>query len=197
MADLRNVTLAVLAGGAGTRMGLPKAWLQLFGRPILQYLHESLAWPGPTMLVTISGRRAPPGFELFQSEVVDPAEEGPLRGVLTALQHSLTAQTLIIPVDMPQLRIEHLQWFADSLEMQKNMSGVMTRRCVNGTDHIEPLPLCCRQNATEIIASQIQDGDYSIRALSRHPRFAATAVPSHWPAQVWTNLNYPDDLQKQ
>jgi molybdopterin-guanine dinucleotide biosynthesis protein A len=197
MVDLRNVTLAILAGGAGTRMGFPKAWLQLLGRPILQYLHESLLWPGPTMLVTVPNRRRPPGFELFQSEVVDPAEEGPLGGVLTAMQHSLTPQTLVIPVDMPQLRVEHLQWFADSLEAHKTLLGIMARRTVDGADYIEPLPLCCRPNAREVIAGQIRDGGYSVRILSRHPLFAAEPVPSHWPAQVWTNLNYPDDLQKQ
>ena len=40
------------------------------------------------MLVTAPGFERPPGFERFGREVVDPiAGIGPLRGVLTAIEH--------------------------------------------------------------------------------------------------------------
>ena len=54
---MRDVTLAILAGGAGSRMGEPKANLSVRGRPILQYLFERFNWPGPTMLVTTLPRQ--------------------------------------------------------------------------------------------------------------------------------------------
>src|SRR5438552_17571218 len=86
---LRQCTRAILAGGEGSRMGKPKALLEINGRPILAYLLEQFAWPGPTLLVTAPGREKPPGHELFSREVVDPvAGEGPLRGILTALEGS-------------------------------------------------------------------------------------------------------------
>jgi molybdopterin-dependent oxidoreductase alpha subunit len=194
MADLSRVTLAVLSGGAGTRMGLPKAWLQLNNRPILQHLHQSLAWPGPTLLVTVPARRQPPGYELFQSEVVDPVEQGPLRGILTALEHSTTSQTIIIPLDMPYLRIQHLQWFANSLEENSELLGLISQRSIDGKLQIEPLPLAARPTAKKIIAEQLQSPDHSLHALSHHPRFALKPAPSNWPPQIWTNLNYPTDL---
>jgi len=197
MADLRNVTLAVLSGGAGARMGLPKAWLKLNNRPILHHLHHSLAWPGPTLLVTVPTRLNPPGHELFQAQVADPLEQGPLRGILTALENSSTPQTIIIPLDMPQLRLQHLQWFANSLESHSDLLGLMSQRSINDKLQIEPLPLACRQGAQPIIADQLELPDHSLHALSHHPHFAAIPAPSHWPPKVWTNLNYPIDLPNQ
>src|SRR6478609_398221 len=45
-----QITLAILAGGRGSRMGKPKSHLRLHGRPILEYLLQRLAWPGPKLL---------------------------------------------------------------------------------------------------------------------------------------------------
>ena len=50
--SLSNVTLAILAGGEGSRMGKPKGHLEIAGKPILAYLLDQIGWPGPTMLVT-------------------------------------------------------------------------------------------------------------------------------------------------
>ena len=89
--DEHDVTLAVLAGGEGSRMGRPKGELLVRGRPILVHLVEQLAWRGPTLLVTAPGRERPAGGERFDREVVDAvAGEGPLRGLLTALEAATT-----------------------------------------------------------------------------------------------------------
>ena len=51
-----DTTLAILAGGEGSRMGMPKAHLTLAGVPILDYLLDHFGWPGRTMLITAPGR---------------------------------------------------------------------------------------------------------------------------------------------
>ena len=57
----------------------------------MEYLLEQLGWLAPTLLVTAPGREKPPGREHFAREVVDAvAGEGPLRGVLTALEATET-----------------------------------------------------------------------------------------------------------
>jgi len=50
-----------MAGGQGQRMGMPKGLMRLNDVPILASLHNRLAWPGPTILVTTPGREKPPG----------------------------------------------------------------------------------------------------------------------------------------
>src|SRR5688572_29494375 len=97
-----STTLAILAGGAGSRMGRAKSLLTVHGRPVLEYLHRQFAWPGPTLLVTTPGRERPPGHELFSREVTDPvADLGPLRGLLTALEQCTTPLLIVSTVDMP------------------------------------------------------------------------------------------------
>src|SRR4051794_14061635 len=97
-------------------MGKPKAWLTLRGQPILEYLLDRFAWPGPTLLVTAPGREHPPGYERFTREVVDPiADLGPLRGVLTALEHAQTPTVVVTTVDMPNVQRAHLCALAEHL----------------------------------------------------------------------------------
>src|SRR5688500_10566664 len=111
MPDLRDVTLALLAGGEASRMGRPKGELKIAGRPVLAYLLDTFAWPGPTLLITAPGREHPPGWRRFTGECVDPLPaHGPLRGVLTALEHATTELLAVAAVDMPAVRAAHLAW---------------------------------------------------------------------------------------
>src|SRR2546430_17661938 len=83
---LHHPTLALLAGGAGTRMGKPKAWLEFNGKPILEHLLDRWRWPGETILITSPSRENPPGSLRFNREIIDAVpDQGPLRGMLTAL----------------------------------------------------------------------------------------------------------------
>src|SRR3954453_11465685 len=135
----RDVTLCILAGGEGRRMGRPKAELLIHGKQILQHLLEQMAWDGPTLLVTAPGREHPPGWERFDREVVDPvAGLGPLRGVLTALEQAATAIIVLTTVDMPAIPISQLDLTIDHLRSHGDSLGVMTRRIVEGEQQIEP-----------------------------------------------------------
>jgi molybdopterin-guanine dinucleotide biosynthesis protein A len=124
------VTLAVLAGGEGSRMGLSKGLLSIHGEPILAYLLRQIAWPGPTMLVSAPGREHPPGCERFSVEVVDPQAQGPLRGILTALEDLATPLVVVLTVDMPGVRMEQVRWLIDHLATQPRALGIMGQRVV-------------------------------------------------------------------
>src|SRR4051812_17878572 len=98
--DKPPITLAILAGGQGSRMGRAKGELLIRGRPILEHILGQIQWAGPTLIVTAPGREHPARWELFNAEAVDPmAGQGPLRGVLTALESSSTDLTIILTVD--------------------------------------------------------------------------------------------------
>src|SRR5690349_21350151 len=109
-----DVTLAILAGGEGARMGMPKGGLHIGAEPILAYLLRQIAWEGPTLLVTAPGRERPRGWELFDREVVDPvAGQGPLRGVLTALEQASSDVVAVATVDMPGVGGEQILWLLE------------------------------------------------------------------------------------
>src|SRR5205814_2693612 len=123
---VNDITLAVLAGGEGSRMGRPKALIEIARRPILHALMDQLDWPGPTALVTAPGREHPPGWQRFSREWVDPvAGIGPLRGVLTALENLSTPMLLVVTLDMPGIHRRHLRRLVEHLQGSSERVGMM------------------------------------------------------------------------
>ena len=195
MKEMPASTLAILAGGEGARMGKPKALLTLGGRPILDYLLDRLAWPGPTLLVTAPGRERPPGWNRFTRELVDPAAGGgPLRGVLTALEHLESPLLIVLTVDMPGVRPEQLQWMLARLSESPDELGLMIRRPAAGGFQIEPFPLALTAGARPAIAARLMARRRSVHGLLEERGFSAVAPPPDWEEGVWENLNFPQDL---
>jgi molybdenum cofactor guanylyltransferase len=196
-----RVTLAILAGGAGSRMGRPKAALSIRGRPVLSWLLERFAWPGPTLLVTAPGREHPPESARFDREVSDPvAGQGPLRGILTALEQVETETVLVATVDMPGVTAAQLQWLAASLHARPAISAVLPRRAGGvrgaGDGIIEPFPSAYRRGFAEVIRGRLAAHRAAVHALSSLPDVAVLEVPHDWPDDTWINLNEPADLAR-
>jgi molybdenum cofactor guanylyltransferase len=189
----QQATLAILAGGEGRRMGRAKGDLRIDGRPILSYLLDRFRWGGPTVLVTAPGRERPPGSERFDREVSDPApRQGPLRGVLTALQATESAMLVVASCDMPLIESRHLTWLVRSLAQRPTASLVMPT-C---DGRVQPFPLSLRRVATQPLVDHFASGSRSMRSLLEIDGAAALPTPEDWPAETWTNLNAPVDVAK-
>jgi molybdopterin-guanine dinucleotide biosynthesis protein A len=189
------VTLAVLAGGEGTRMGFPKQNLKIADRPILEYLLDQWKWGGPTLVVTTPGREHPPGADRFTAEAVDSAtNQGPLRGVLTALENATTAFVVVATVDMPGVAASNLKWLGDRLLARPDLHGLMLQREIDGRNQIEPFPFACRRGAAPVIAAQMAEGQRSVHSLAKISRFAVESAPLDWSPATWTNLNFPEEF---
>jgi molybdopterin-guanine dinucleotide biosynthesis protein A len=192
----RDVTLCILAGGEGRRMGRPKGELQINGVPILQHLLDRFAWSGPTILVTAPGREHPPACEMFDHEVADPvAGLGPLRGLLTSLEFATTPIVVVATVDMPRIGRSQLDFVIDRLRSNRNDLGVMTQRRTGNSVQIEPFPSAFRADARHPIAQELAAQRRSVQRLTTLERFDAVEAPKEWDESVWTNLNAPDDLR--
>jgi molybdopterin-guanine dinucleotide biosynthesis protein A len=190
-----DVTLAILAGGQGQRMGRPKSALTIADKPILQFLSERLAWAGPTILVTAPGNEHPPGATAFDAEATDPvAGEGPLRGILTALDAATTDVVAVVTVDMPAVGREQLQW--QLAQLHRDGIAAMCSRMTDGVRQIEPFPLIIRRDAREMIADRVAQRRRAVRGLADEPGVRVLDAPAEWDDRVWTNLNFPDDLAR-
>jgi len=189
--DRTTITLAVLAGGAGARMGVPKGELRILGRPILEHLLHRLAWAGPTLLVTAPGRERPPGWEGFTREVADPVPGlGPLRGVLTALETAPPGAALVASVDMPEVGPEQLALLVRAAADRPEAGGIMLRR----PGGIEPFPCLLRTALRDEIRTRLDTGRASVVALAHDGLAHIVDAPTGWTGAVWTNLNRPADL---
>ena len=189
-----KIPLAILAGGQGSRMGLPKGELRIGEQPILQYLLSKWNWPGPTLLVTAPDREHPPAYELFDREVTDPiAGEGPLRGIVTALENCAIADAIIVATcDMPLVTRDMLDHLIAQLLNDADLFGVMTRR----GDDVEPFPFAIRPIALELLQTRLAAGARSLHSLAKLDQFHLFPAPAGWSDRVWTNLNHPGDLKR-
>jgi molybdopterin-guanine dinucleotide biosynthesis protein A len=194
MTHLDDVTLAVLAGGEGSRLGRPKAELQLDGSPILAWLLQRFDWPGPTMLVTAPGREHPPGCDRFVRELIDPQPGlGPLRGVLTALENLATPILVVTTVDMPGITQAHLKWYVEAVGVAEGVAGMMASR--QHARSVEPFPSAYRTAARVPVSAALASRG-SMRALGGTPGFTIVPAPDDWPDSTWINLNRLEDLSK-
>ena len=185
------LTLAILAGGEGARMGRAKALLRANDAPIGDFLLDRFRWTGPTLLITAPGREAPPGAERFTRECVDAVpRQGPLRGVLTALENAPTPRVLVAAVDMPMIERRHL----DELIGRIGSSVVlMPARTIDGRRQVEPFPSIFHVDAIDTIRARLASDERSVaRLCDGDERFAAIDV--NWEPTAWLNLNHPSDL---
>lgn len=184
-------TLAVIAGGLGTRMGRPKATLKVAGAPILAWLHDRLDWPGPTLLVTSEAVGLPPGSERFDHHATDAApNNGPLQGVLAALEKATTATVAIVAVDMPRVDRAMIEWLVAQLADRPAALGVMCQRA-DGPDKIDPFPCILRREAAELIRARLAEGRRSLHGLCADDRVHVLSPPSAWADDRWLNVNVP------
>lgn len=187
-------TLAVLAGGSGSRIGGPKSGLVLRGMPVLEWLSRRIAWPGRTLLVTAPSNRSPVGRESWNSEVVDPVDgAGPLQGIITALG-AVKSAVIVIPVDMPLLRREQLAELGEAL-FSGGARGLLCRRERQGRELIEPFPCALSASVLAELEARLKRGSRSLRSLV-DAGICDCFDANHWPAECWENLNSPQDLAR-
>ena len=125
----------VLAGGRSVRMGRDKALVELHGRSLLALAVEKLEAAG--LSVAIAGARSDPG-EIAPVIADEAPDEGPLRGVCTALASSTSELAVFLPVDLPLVPVSLLQYMiGDALVT----NAAVTLASVNGFSQTFPAVL--------------------------------------------------------
>jgi len=103
------VTLgAILAGGLSSRMGTDKAFVEVAGRPMVDWVAAALGDVARPLVIV--GRSSMPGFRALPDPVEAPV--GPLAGVTAALAEATRTGTdavVAVAVDQPFLRRETLR----------------------------------------------------------------------------------------
>ncbi|MBU6198394.1 MAG: molybdenum cofactor guanylyltransferase [Xanthomonadaceae bacterium] len=100
--DPAAITAAILAGGAGRRVGgADKGLLLLDGRPLI--MHVQAALHGQAGAIVICANRNADRYARFAPVVTDATADfrGPLAGIAAALGHCKSEWLLTVPVDCP------------------------------------------------------------------------------------------------
>jgi molybdopterin-guanine dinucleotide biosynthesis protein A len=114
-ADSRSVQTpigAVLAGGAGSRIGGSKAMVELAGRPLVSYPLRAIVEAGLEPLVVAKAATELPELDV-QVVREEPQSSHPLHGIVAALRAARGRPVLIVACDMPLVTAELLAWLSD------------------------------------------------------------------------------------
>lgn len=98
------VTIAILAGGAATRLqGRDKGFEPLLGRPLVAWVVDAVAAQDTARIVIVANRRLD-DYAAYAPTLRDaaPGHRGPLAGVAVALAACATPWLLTLPVDCPR-----------------------------------------------------------------------------------------------
>jgi molybdopterin-guanine dinucleotide biosynthesis protein A len=171
------VTVAVLAGGRGSRIGGDKALVELAGRPLIEYpLAAAHAAGLEAVVVAKRQTRLPP---LDVRVLIEPDEPThPLTGIVTALERF--EAVIAIPCDMPLLDADDLS----ALAAMPEDVAVLTSD--------QPLPALYRASVLAQLR-QALDAGRSVRSTQAQSS-APAAIASTDAAPRLLSVNTPPDL---
>jgi molybdopterin-guanine dinucleotide biosynthesis protein A len=105
----KQVSVAIMAGGKSSRMGVDKSFVPFNGRPMIEIVQERVANLGSeTLLITNKpDEYAHLGLPMVEDMYPD---HGPLGGIFTAVYAAISPHVLIVACDMPWLNRSLLQY---------------------------------------------------------------------------------------
>ena len=119
--DTHKITGVVLAGGKAQRLGgMDKGLIQLAGRPMIEYVLESLVPQVDSILINANRNQElynQFGYPVFSDSIGEFS--GPLAGIYTALNTAETDLVLTAPCDGPWLPADLTQRLLKQLIAQK------------------------------------------------------------------------------
>ncbi len=186
----------VLAGGAGRRLGVPKAWLPWDGRPLLLEVVERLAplAAAEPWVAARPGQDLPPGP--YRRADDDVEDGGPLAGLAAGLAaiaaHSPDARVAVAACDYP---------FADpglfrSLARARPRADLVVPRCGG---HLHPTHAVWRASLAAACRSALASGERRVRPVLEAAGAEIVDADSLGvadPELVLLNVNDPESLAR-
>ena len=182
-----DAIVAVLAGGRSSRMGEPKATVELAGRPLIAHAIGAAEEAGlEAVVVAKPDSELPPLSARVLREPAEPLH--PLLGVVTALRELEGGPVVSLPCDTPFVPGALLAWLAEQPEPLV---------VCEGAGRLHPL-LGRYQGAIEAdLAAAVRSGapaQETVRALGARMIDADELSNFGPPERVLFNVNDPSDL---
>lgn len=196
MTDANDVLGVIVAGGQGRRMGgLDKSFIDLAGRPLLQWSIDRFGSQVSRLIISANGDTS--RFDEFGVPVVvDRVSDfaGPLAGLLAAMEWAQTYAPDIrwmasVSVDTPFLPRNLVAKFGAT---QRNETSDLVCAWSNGQIH----PVCGLWRvdlAEDLRRSLLVEDLHKVDAWAGRHRMATLAFPAD-PVDPFFNINRPEDL---
>jgi molybdopterin-guanine dinucleotide biosynthesis protein A len=190
----------VLAGGGSTRFGRDKALVEFRGQPLLlQIVKLAQACSNPVAVIASAEKYRHLNCDLEIVEDRWPGE-GPLGGIITALQHTAAADptcrwNLILSCDLPFLSLAWLQYLISRALAARSETQIILPHSTHGP---EPLCACYRTDAADALKNVFDSGVRKVTAALK-PLPTEVLDESAWKrfdsaGRLFWNMNTPADF---
>lgn len=189
MSDQNKVSGVVLAGGQARRMQQQDKGLVLFKqRPLVSYPIAALA--ELTQQIVISANRNQSIYQQWQYPVISDANDhfdGPLAGILAAMDYLETEILLVLPCDSPFFTAKHLQQLLAGLKEQFDIAVAYDG------ERLHPVFLAIRTELKASLQAYLANGERRLQNwLFQH---RVNQVDFSQQAQIFSNINTLAELE--
>lgn len=177
----------ILSGGRSLRMGQDKGLIPYYGKPQREHLHDLLNKFCDEVYLSCKTTEDTPKF---LNPIVDRYDlNSPLNGILSAFEHTPSVAWITVPVDMPMIDEQAIQFLIDHRDTNKLAT------CFVDSDGEKPEPLFAlwEPDAFELLKRYHAAGEFSPRKfLMEHP-VSLLNPPSK---TIYQNINTPEELRQ-
>ncbi len=186
-------TGVVLAGGASSRMGTDKAWIEWRGEPMIVRQARLLREAGASE-VLVSGR-AGVDYAVCRARVVidELPGQGPLAGIAAALRQAAHPLVLLLAVDLPRMEQEVLRLLLDRSSTDTGAVPWVNGRC-------EPLAAVYPRAEAGSAQARVADGRLAVQEWVAEMVGAGRVVRVEVPPLrdgCFANWNTPADVASE
>ncbi len=176
----------VLAGGNSTRMGENKALLRYHGKAQVDHLVSLLGIFCSQVFVSLRPEQFIPGkFRLLHDRY---PFESPLNGILTAIKSDTSCAWLTVPVDMPAIDRQLLNYLLANRDRSKNVTCFAD----SGGSLPEPLVAVWEPGNEKSLDQFVASGKISVREYLTTNPIQLLAIPR---PEYHINVNTKSDYQ--
>ena len=182
----KNCTAIILCGGKSSRMGFDKALLSVNNTYVLLETYQKLATIFESVvLVTDDCRKFPAVFSNCHMWEDEYSEQGPLGGIVTALEKMTTDFLFVTACDIPNISVK---------DISRLVSEAMDNDVVLFAKGEKYETLCARYSnrCLPIFKEQLDNNQYRIRANFDQLRLKVLAVSE---TNKLHNVNRPEELK--
>ena len=191
MITAKQITAVILAGGRGTRMGgQDKGLVQLDGKPMIGHVISALVSQADSLIINANRNLetyAAFGYPVIRDEL--EGFQGPLAGILCALDRIDSPYLLCVPCDVPGLPGDLARRLSTALQEQQGELAV-----VHDGEKLQPAFALIPTELRDDLRDYMQRGERRLRSWCREHRLALADYSDQ--PESFANINDAGELQR-
>ena len=184
---MAKIGFLLLSGGKSSRMGMPKALLEIGGRTLLETV--ALAGNGfEERILSANDPAIPTPKGYVRCEDVYPGC-GPMAGIHAALSMTACDALVVAPCDAPHYCKELAQYLADQYEPELDALVLL-----DDEGRAQPLSGVYSKSCLPVLEQHLKTDRLKIMRMLEDMRLKKVTLPEALNDKVFENLNTPEDV---